>query len=84
MSAVQALVSGGCPCGQPLHYSRPEVPCPHKGFPLGSLPPDEKGRRTCPAHGLRWGKDGRLAPHTEAELAEAEHFARLTGEEVIP
>lgn len=29
-----------------------QLVCPHKGFPLGSLAPDEHGRVVCPLHGL--------------------------------
>ena len=43
--------------------------CPHWGFDLWTLPPDDDGTRTCPQHGLRWDADGRLVPHA-AEMAE--------------
>lgn len=28
--------------------------CPHRGLPLGSIPPNERGEIVCPGHGLRW------------------------------
>lgn len=41
--------------------------CPHRGLPLGNVPPDEHGRITCPGHGLRFDGSGRLCPRTPAE-----------------
>lgn len=35
--------------------------CPHQGVSLGGVPL-KGGLRECPAHGLRWGADGRLKP----------------------
>ncbi len=32
--------------------------CPHQGFALGSIAPDENGVRQCPMHGLRIEADG--------------------------
>lgn len=49
------------------HYAESQVVitngcrfCPHRGLPLDGLPVDREGVVTCPGHGLRWGKDGRM------------------------
>lgn len=36
--------------------------CPHKGYSLKSVQPDENGIITCPLHGARWAKDGSYVP----------------------
>lgn len=38
--------------------------CPHKGAPLGSIPPDERGLIVCPLHGLCFdAKTGKAVEH---------------------
>ncbi|MBW4486027.1 MAG: Rieske (2Fe-2S) protein [Tildeniella torsiva UHER 1998/13D] len=37
--------------------------CPHHGGSLADVPADALGRRTCPLHGLRFGRDGVMVPH---------------------
>jgi hypothetical protein len=34
--------------------------CPHKGISLVGAPEDANGARTCPGHGLTWGRNGCL------------------------
>lgn len=36
--------------------------CPHKGMNLSSVGKDRSGMKICPGHGLRWDKQGKLAP----------------------
>lgn len=37
--------------------------CPHRGFPLASMPVDAEGGIVCPGHGLRWNATtGHLMP----------------------
>jgi hypothetical protein len=36
--------------------------CPHRGMNLNGVPADEQGRKVCPLHGLRWNREGNLAP----------------------
>lgn len=34
--------------------------CPHKGINLNLIDSDRDGNKVCPAHGLKWDKDGKL------------------------
>lgn len=45
--------------------------CPHQGVSLADVPADSLGRKTCPLHGLRFGRDGRLVPR----VAQADGWA---------
>lgn len=45
------------------HQINPKCPtCPHQGFDLSTVEPDELGRRICPGHRLIWSKKGKLIP----------------------
>lgn len=48
------------------HASLTNGRCPHRGFPLLSLPL-ENGRRVCPGHGLCFSAEGRLVRASEEE-----------------
>lgn len=43
--------------------------CPHRGYLLGQVPPDQDGRITCPLHGLRlYAETGKCIGHNLWEL----------------
>ncbi|WP_407947149.1 Rieske 2Fe-2S domain-containing protein [[Phormidium ambiguum] IAM M-71] len=39
--------------------------CPHRGIDLKSINGDRKGNKICPAHGLKWNKQGQLVHKTQ-------------------
>lgn len=44
--------------------------CPHRGFDLSSVTPNERGEIVCPGHGLRWSAaTGELIPQLAREEA---------------
>lgn len=52
--------------------------CPHRGFNLDSIPPDENGLIECPMHGLRfYAESGKLVTQDFDEIERKEKLASL-------
>lgn len=52
--------------------------CPHRGFPLASMPVEADGGVTCPGHGLRWNaQTGDLLPRGAHKPVRVDHSLRV-------